>query len=463
MNMKTNICLLALVAVCAGASRAGAAEPADGELGRGHRWVRSHPFMLSGLVLTSKTFDGKEYAACNMNTVLAWKAVDRGIFAETVRTGLPWHGHAKPRRFYGADEPRRFDKVMQSAMIDLVQTYPGCQGWLIWDEPEDEVDIEIAAKIAAWAREAFPDQLVYTRANGGGGREFQGLEPKKPSYGEYLRMVTSKLKPDVLMITAYPFFKEPFGDRVPLYRFRWLKIREAALEAGIPYWSFLQAYSEAVPGNNNDRRRPSESDVRMQAFTALALGFTGIDWFIYSPGFERTMIDEDGTPTPLYYDIARVNREILNLGQTLRFLASTDLRFIAGRHEKGGRTVSNDADRFIAPWERDACLEYGVGGIVTMDEGIDKDALVGLFKDDDGQRYFILVNLSHGEGAAANEKLTTFTLDLAPGVTGVRRLSRQTGAVEDLVALDGRLHVTLPGGTGDLFTVGDEPFPGLGQ
>lgn len=462
MTCQSRICLMSVVVVCAGSGWAAGAEPAGRDLGRGHRWVRSHPFTITALVLKPRTFDGKEYAACNMNAALLWKP-ENSLFEEAVKSGLPWHGHAKSRRFYGNEGAGRFDEVMQARMRQLYEDYPGCEAWLVWDEPERD-EIELAGRIAAWVRETWPETLIYTDANPGGHAEFHGRDPRDGySYGAYLREVTGTIKPDVLMVDYYPFFKDPYGDRIPFFRFLCQQVRTAALEAGMPYWMFVQAYSEAQEGNNNNRRYPGEADLRMQVFTTLAFGFTGISYFLYCPGFERTMLDEDGSPTSLYHHAARLNTEVLNVGQALRFLKSTGVRFLPGHHTAEGRRVGNEADPHGPMWEPGAGREYGVSDISIVDAGLGRDALVGSFKDDDEQSYFMLVNLWHGPGAAAGDKLTTFTVHVAPGVEEVRRLSRETGMVEVLRVQDGALSVTLPGGTGDLFTTGQGGFPGLEQ
>jgi len=415
------------------------------------------------LVLKPETFDAKEYAACNMSAALLWKP-ENELFAKAVKTELPWHGHAKPRRFYGNEGARRFDEGMQSRMTDLRETFPGCDAWLVWDEPEGAEDIEVAARIVSWLKANHPGTLVYTNANPGGHEEFKGLKPKDGrGYQDYLRDITGTMRPDVLMVDFYPFFKDPYGDRVPFFRFLCQQIRSAALEADMPYWMFVQAYSEAIPGNNNDRRYPSESDVRIQVFTSLAFGFTGISYFLYCPGFERTMLDEDGSPAPLYHHVARLNREVANVGRTLRFLRSEEVCYVPGRHVEDGRTVANAEDPHLKPWQAGSGRRYGVSDVKVVDEGLGRNALVGFFKDDDEQSYFMLVNLRHRSGAAASETRTTLTVQLAPGVEEVRRLSRETGTVEVLSAPGGTLELTLPGGTGDLLTTGPGGFPGLGR
>ena len=75
----------------------------------------------------------------------------------------------------------------------------------------------------------------------------------------------------------------------------------------------------------------------------------------------------------------------------------------------------------------------------------------------------MLTNLWHGMDATAADRALTVTLTLDPKVKVVGRLSRKTGDPEMLAVTDGRLRITLPGGTGDLLRLGDAEFPGLGS
>ena len=127
MRQQIRTLLPGVLLLCAGVGLPAGAASAEIELGRGHRWVRSHPFSLTSLVLTPESFDAKLYAACNLNAALLWKA-ENELFIEAVRGGLPWHGHAKSRRFYGNEGAHRFDEGMQGRMKQLVDDYPGCEG-----------------------------------------------------------------------------------------------------------------------------------------------------------------------------------------------------------------------------------------------------------------------------------------------------------------------------------------------
>jgi hypothetical protein len=173
------------------------------------------------------------------------------------------------------------------------------------------------------------------------------------------------------------------------------------------------------------------------------------------------MLDKDRKPNYLYHAIARLNLEIVNLGQALRFLTSQATHYVPGRHRKDGQLVRNSTRAFRDSWQPGNGKGYRIRDIVVEGEGTGRDALVGYFTDDRGQKYFMIMNLWHDMGASAAERMLTVTVHLDRGVRWVGRLSRETGRGELIGTKAGRLTVTLPGGTGDLFRIGSAEFPGV--
>ena len=155
--------------------------------------------------------------------------------------------------------------------------------------------------------------------------------------------------------------------------------------------------------------------------------------------------------------MARLNIEVANLGESLRFLESTAVRYVP----QGGNEVPGG----VAAWKPGDGGDTIIKAItIEGDEPAPgKDLLIGFFKDDDGQDYFMLTNLWHGKGASSAERAVTVTLTLDPKVRVIGRLSRETGQPEALAVEGGEFRITLPGGTGELLRFGDARFPGLDQ
>ena len=162
-----------------------------------------------------------------------------------------------------------------------------------------------------------------------------------------------------------------------------------------------------------------------------------------------------GVINPIFYDVGRLNREVANLGQSLRFMTSTDVRIVPG--------PGRDALPQIPVWEPGAGETPEILDITIKDLESDdwKDLLIGFFTADDGEQYFMITNLWHGMDRSARQRQLSVTLKLAPGVKAVGRLLRETGRPELLAVPNGRLELVLPGGTGELLRLGDAEFPGL--
>jgi hypothetical protein len=173
------------------------------------------------------------------------------------------------------------------------------------------------------------------------------------------------------------------------------------------------------------------------------------------------MTNQDNSPTVLYHRVRKLNVEVASLGRALRFLTCTDVRYVPGSSQQGGKTVTNPVPRPLAAFHPRSRVATEVSGVEFAGSGFWNDGLIGFFRDDQGGKYVMLVNLQHGKGRSAEAATASFTVTLRPTVTSVHRLSRKTGRVESLPIVDGKLRLELPGGTGELLKLGDAAFPGL--
>jgi len=442
MKRKTAVaCVFLNVLVAMSALAVQAERPAD----FGKRWVRQHPLTIMGLSQSTDLFDFAEYKAAGMNALLAWKN-PHGHLEKVTDPKFPAYVNFRDAEL-SDDLKARITALREAAHRPL--------GILVRDEPQT-VAMPGVAKIVDWIRTTYPETLVYSNAypQGARGSKYYGRDPGKPyAYGNYLSDFASIVKPDILMFDVYPFRGESgvSGAYFPNLE----NVREEALRAGIPYWLFVQ--SAPTPG----ARFPSESELRMQIYSSLAYGFTGIAYFTYDIAFERGLLETDGSPNRLYYAAARANREVHHLGRALRFLTSVDVRHVPGRHEQEGRLADNSSPNGTKRWVAEAGEKWKLRNVEVIDPGQGRNALVGLFTDDDGGRYFMVVNLWSGSGAPADERELTVDITLDPAIQSLARLSRETGAVECMALDNGILRLVLPGGTGDLFQLGDGDFPGL--
>jgi hypothetical protein len=449
-NAGQTLVALILVALI---SCVGIAHAEDQDISRGKRWVRSHPFWLSGLTQNPSLYEVEGYRGAGLNTLLAWDPKPL-LFEKSAAGDLPIHYHMHQNA--GTTTQDYINHVR-----GLTDKHPGMTGVLFYDEPRVPA-MKQAGEVCDALRKAFPDLLIYSNAMPKG-----AVRPAKYGFGDdapedfyaaYLEHFAKVVRGDVVMIDIYPLGKD--GGHSRLYFETITLVRQWGLKHGVPYWLFI-----AASDNGGRHRRPSESDLRFQLFAPLTYGFTGIAYFSYDPALNAGLIDANKNRTPLYYHAGRANMEVANVGRALRFLDSTGIAFVLGKHEEEGKLAENAMPPMPPPgtwiWRDVKLRPKQLRDVEVEGGGLGRDALIGFFKDDRGDDYFMVTNLWHEKATSAAACSQTITLKFTPDVKAVTRLSRETGAPEELVVRDGTLQLRLPGGTGDLFKIRDGQFPGL--
>ena len=423
----------------------------------GRQWVRRNPFTIMGLTALRKEFDAEQYRRGGFGAALAFKNKTH-VFEALTKARIDYHYRVQPLHKGPLTEE------VKAQVAQVIEHYPGATGIFMYDEPK-WMHMPDVAKGNEWVRETWPHLLTYTNANpiGGNAVKYYGKEPPGGTYTyqQYIADIVDLTRSDVLCFDIYPFAKGPVAGHSGSYFLNLEIIRAEALRAGIPYWTIVQSFE--VELEHLRRRLPSESDLRMQVFSSLAYGFTGIMYFCYDHVFERGLTDPGGAPNRLYYAAQHVNTEIANVGQALRFLTSRHVLHVRGSHVENGRTVSHDAEAATRVVEPEVARDWSIRSVTIGEQAPGRDALLGLFEDYDGNRYFMLVNLWHSLAASPAQDKVTFTVELDTSITRITRLSRETGRPEVLSVPDSVLTLTLPGGTGDLFAVEEDTFPGLGR
>lgn len=344
--------------------------------------------------------------------------------------------------------------------------------------PQTQANLDAEKLAFARWKQLYPNALAYTNFNWGTQyvEDYTGLR----NYMQYTQ-------PDMLMFDMYPGY-----DDYAWYPYRNLwystmqRYRTVALEGidgtgnePLPYGQFLDLWRR---GSN--AALPPESFVRLQQFASWAFGFTFTSAFVYNQPPTSDMYVQsvmfngqgDTAPTQIYDYVAESNRQSRNLGPALVRLVSTDIRMIAGWNESVDGTgiaawapSANGGDNYIT----------AITPTETENGPVDPyyhDILIGYFKPllADNSEYpfaeapvdgshFMIVNGTPFFGAEQKRQWYRITFDFGnSGITGLERLSRETGLVEqvELVHLGGSqymLNLSLAGGTGDLFRYVPEP------
>lgn len=351
-------------------------------LGRGAAWVRANPMMISGLSVVmpapSAAEVGEYFDGFGATAVHLWET---GLPAELAGFAAAGHPAFRYISWVDRDGSSRANGVLLGGAAPL----PGRIGYQIGDEPANAADLDAMMAGAAAVASADPDGLRIINLN-----DSSGANALRAQAIEAANI-------DVLSYDHYSYKTSAQNGL--------MATRTAALAAGKPYFRYMRSFFYKEDGPSG-----TPSDVRWDALVGAVYGFTGYTWFVYSieagsadlaPLLFSGGGDYSAPKTALYAAAASANRELAELGKSLALLESTDVRYVT-------------STPILAPASL-AAFSPGAGGDrylsgVTLGGGA--DALVGIFKDDCGERYVMVQNQAHANGILPNRSANaqSFTL-----------------------------------------------------
>ncbi len=212
------------------------------------------------------------------------------------------------------DVPEKRNQL--EALIARVKSHPAMYAYYLKDEP-NAVQFPALGKLVAFLRSQDPAHLAYinlfpTYATN---EQLGNKGDVVTAYKEHLQQYLNIVKPDLISYDHYHFGATGDGDQ---YFLNLALIREAALQAGLPFLNIVQACSWTP-----SMRVPHTAEVRWLVNTSLAYGAQGISYFVYvHRGFKGALATLDGQPTLLYYGLRLVNRDFVAYAEQLQSLKS---------------------------------------------------------------------------------------------------------------------------------------------
>ena len=271
--------------------------------------------------------------------------------------------------------------------------HPALAGYLLRDEPS----VGVFAALAA-ARDALKAvdpahwsyvNLLPTYAN--------ATQLGCATYPEHVRRFMLEFRPEVLSYDHYSILE---GDRLRGSYFQNLEwIRQSSLEFGTPFWAF------ALTCPHKPYPMPTLGHIRFQAWSNLAYGAKGLQYFTYwtpAPGtwdFHDAPIKLDGTRSATWETLKEFNLEVQACADII--LSS---RAVAVYHTEPLPPGTRGLDE-SSPFSH-------------IDGG---EALVAVHQLPDARRYALVVNRSF-------TKTVTLRLTLQDWVKDVRYTQRPAGA-----------------------------------
>jgi hypothetical protein len=390
----------------------------SGTAGFGIQWVESHPFTTFAWSFGNNTL--AQYDADNFSNLFT-NSLGGGSYQ------TPWVALSDISESLTTIDTRLMQPYITINYID--------------DEPSSSQIAQIASNTAQ-TRTIRPDLPVLVNARGIG-------SGSQSSYNTYLSNVINQIKPDIISFDNYPWstssstYNTTYFDNL-------MTVRAASLQAGIPFFDWVQAYG------GGGAQYPSESELRLNVFSSLTAGSKGIGYYSFGvqSGDADSLLTTSDTPDTLYPVAADINSQVSKIGQSLRYLTSTGVGFLYG-------DASSVEPSGLTSWTK------GTGGDPHLvNAGVDggnasQNALLGFFTDSLGQNYFMLTNLYAGTNLTSAQTDNTIQLAFDSSVNSLLELDPVTGQPDVVPLVNHVLTITLGGGQGELFKYNTGTFTGI--
>ncbi len=267
------------------------------------------------------------------------------------------------------DDPEQAKAL--DALIAKVKDHPALYAYYLVDEPGAGAFPGLA-KLVSFIRQRDPAHLPFInlyptyanaaqlgvsddaaeRAKVGYPTNFAGIGTDNGTvlrYREHLRQFVEMIKPDLISYDHYHFLKNSDGTQ---YFLNIALIRQAALEAGVPFLNIIQTCDSPAEG----WRGPGEHELRWLTYTSLAYGAQGIAHFRYDIGLWKDPKDPV-TPLPLYWALSKINREFVAIASELQPLKSLGV-YHCGTLPIGGEALPEGSPFVPSPKSQEVLLGY---------------------------------------------------------------------------------------------------------
>ncbi len=319
-------------------------------------------------------------------------------------------------RAYDNETPPPLEPEHWARLDDIVDRFadnPTVIGYFVADEPNHKA-FENLGKVVAHIRRRDPTKLSYVNQHpGSAGPVWFG--PR--SYRELLEHQLDVVGLEMLSYDRYNFFKD--ADSPEFFR-DLATVRQVALDYDVPFANVVQAGGPGYSDPSN-WRRPNRAEHRWLAYNTLAYGGRGLIWYQW---FHRTAggVITSEAREELAASLQSINGEVNVLGSFMMQLKSVGVYHV-GDVPLGGTALPDSV--LVASVDSDANM------------------VIGLFEDDTGNDYFMIVN--------DYRQATTATVTLRRYADELLALDAATGAVHSVQASGREFEAAFRPGAGRLY------------
>ncbi|MBR2385551.1 MAG: hypothetical protein IKA99_08105, partial [Clostridia bacterium] len=324
----------------------------------------------------------------------------------------------------------------------------GFVGFLVYDEPTpDEIDniasfVDSFKSVYAGTDVTFMANLLPAYAetfqNGGGNWYNKVVDIDEAAYKQYLKDYCDKVLSKVsgekwLSMDSYPIFNDYSLHATFLFDLAMTKYY--SLYAGATSHAVLQASGWEEDGHGEKNRMPTEAEMRMQAYTAMAFGIDSISWWSYA----NKSGDSQSNPTDnadYYNRFANVNNELNKIGAIYSAFDWKGVILGAGSNNGGWNNSDQDYNAFsyvkgqIGDYELSASDTKYLASVATNQTNW--NYIMGVMEDVAGNEAYVLCNYNDHSTDRAQTITITFGLDVSEviiyrgGVKTTQSVSGQT-------------------------------------
>ncbi|MBN1543686.1 hypothetical protein JW992_16200 [candidate division KSB1 bacterium] len=276
------------------------------------------------------------------------------------------------RRLLDAAAGKLSPEAAVDSVIEDYHALSSLWGYFVAENPSRR-DFYRLGRIQARLAEKDPERPAWFFIPG---PDTQAADLSMPSYASYLTHFLEVVRPKILAAALMPSgnYTAP-----PLY-FQHLDFLSAvSVRYRVPFWGAVYCLA-ADPFS-----LPHHSNLRLQAYSALAYGARGIHYYAYQPPHSMrnrarsAFLRENGQLNQLYWELKRLNREIQYLAPALHDLA-VEAVYHTEPVPQGCRPLPNHAP------------------IYRIDR---ENMLISFLVTPRGERYALLVNKNTSRGTRA--------------------------------------------------------------
>lgn len=200
-------------------------------------------------------------------------------------------------------------KVNPEKVAEIFRNYPAFLGYYIEDEPSVSRFLDLSTIIER-IKKVDNKHFIYINLmpTYAGNSAYMAR-----NYDDYVKQFITTVNSGLISFDHYPItnntVRKDFYENLEI-------IRSNAYKYNIPFWAF------ACTAIHFAYKEPTLPSVKLQQFTNLLYGAQGLQYYTYwtvnnqhwrENNYSYAIVDEKGEPTPTYYIVKEVNRQIQRL------------------------------------------------------------------------------------------------------------------------------------------------------